>query len=76
MLGQCERLHRDCTPQTTVVNEPCRSAHQPSTVLYQAAGYNVQQIVSNYIAGGGNLKSNPLYPTPASFQGAARSASR
>ncbi len=41
----------------------------PPAQLYQQGGYNVQQIVSNFIAGGGNLKANPLYTTPASFQG-------
>ena len=42
---------------------------QPAPVLYQPGGYNVQQIVANYIASGGNLKDNPFYKTPAAFQG-------
>jgi Carboxypeptidase regulatory-like domain/TonB-dependent Receptor Plug Domain len=44
-------------------------AQGPPAVLYQQGGYNVQQIVANYIAGGGNLKDNPFYKTPQSFQG-------
>jgi hypothetical protein len=32
-------------------------------VLYQPGGYNVDQIVANYIAGGGNLKASPFYKT-------------
>jgi hypothetical protein len=41
----------------------------PPAVLYTPGGYNVPQIAANYIAGGGNLKANPFYTTPSSFQG-------
>ena len=41
----------------------------PPAVLYQPGGYDVNKIVADYIAGGGNLKANPFYKTPASFQG-------
>jgi hypothetical protein len=41
----------------------------PPAVLYQPGGYNPQQIAADFIAAGGNLKPNPLYTTPASFQG-------
>ena len=41
----------------------------PPAVLYQPGGYNVQKIVSDYIASGGNLKDNPFYKTPQAFQG-------
>jgi hypothetical protein len=42
---------------------------QPAPVLYQPGGYNVQKIVADYIAAGGNLKDNPFYKTPQAFQG-------
>jgi hypothetical protein len=38
-------------------------------VLYQQGGYDVNKIVADYIAGGGNLKANPFYKTPQVFQG-------
>ncbi len=41
----------------------------PPAQLYQPGGYNAQQLAQNFIASGGNLKANPLYTTPASFQG-------
>jgi hypothetical protein len=41
----------------------------PPAVIYQPGGYDVNKIVADYIAGGGNLKANPFYKTPASFQG-------
>jgi hypothetical protein len=31
--------------------------------------HNVQQVVANYIASGGNLKDKPFYKTPQAFQG-------
>ena len=40
----------------------------PPPVLYQPGGYDVKKIVSDYIAGGGNLKDNPFYKTPQNFQ--------
>ena len=41
----------------------------PPGILYQPGGYNVDAIVASYIASGGNLRPNPLYTTPNSFQG-------
>jgi hypothetical protein len=40
----------------------------PPAVLYQPGGYDVNKIVADYIAGGGNLKANPFYKTPQVFQ--------
>ncbi len=48
-------------------HQHCRMARAP--VLYQPGGYNVNKIVADYIAGGGNLKANPFYKTPQSFEG-------
>ena len=41
----------------------------PPGILYQPGGYNVDAIVASYIASVGNLRPNPLYTTPNSFQG-------
>jgi hypothetical protein len=41
----------------------------PSPILFQQGGYDVNKVVADYIAGGGNLKANPFYTTPAAFQG-------
>jgi hypothetical protein len=41
----------------------------PPPVIYQQGGYDVNKIVADYIAGGGNLKANPFYKTPQAFQG-------
>jgi hypothetical protein len=42
---------------------------QPAAVLYQPGGYDVNKIVADFIAGGGNLKASPFYKTPNAYQG-------
>ncbi len=45
------------------------SLAMPPAVLYQPGGYNVDQIIANYRARGGNLLDNPLYKAHGTFQG-------
>jgi len=40
----------------------------PPAPLFQPGGYNADALAQAYIASGGNLKANPFYTTPNTFQ--------